>query len=137
MKLTTRILTVGKPTLNGNIYDKVTIEEALARLGGRPVYGQLGMTGAPTMDTTLISHQASNLRIEDDALVADIETLDTPSGRELVALIEDWQSVGHPIGNPGCFGFRPSGVGTTDKVGAFTFVTDYTLWSINAVDDGA
>jgi hypothetical protein len=72
-----------------------------------------------------------DLRIEDGYLMGTLEVLDNPQGEIIKTLVESDAFV------TGSIGFRPAGTGTFVNVDGANVVTDYSLLSIDLVNDPA
>lgn len=121
------IATANVPNRNDRIYTIETLQDIVERKAGTAVLGQIGMpsrTFAGLPDTFNLSHRVLNLRLEGENLVGDVEILSTPQGKMLNDTIASMD-------------FRFCGVGKVNKVENGFEVSDFTLSSINAVQDGA
>ena len=113
------ILSIGSPTVNGNIYPKEVIEAALKNVK-EPIFG-----GIERMEGILdISHQVKNLRIEGNTLVADVQVLATEKGQMLQEMLE---KLGKDVS------FTTCGVGQIVEENGEKTIADFELQSINAV----
>lgn len=112
------ISNIGAPNRNGITYPKEVIEEAIKKLDGAPVLGQIGFSENGKINVRDVSHTVSNLRIEDDNLVGDLKILSTPPGQELSFLLDSVT-------------FRMLGMGNVEEDG---MVSDFSFIAINAVD---
>lgn len=113
------IMKADEPNGIGHIYTTAQIQDMISTQEGKILYGQIGMpsSGSMAMDLGTVSHMASNLRLVDGELLADIETMDTPAGHILGSDIS-------------LFEFRTTGLGRVLDDGT---ITEYTLTGINAV----
>jgi hypothetical protein len=146
MKVTARVLHLGVPNGNGHLYDEETLCAALRTHAGKPLIGQFGMPSGPAINLDHASHVATNLRVENGYLVADIEPLGTKDGHELRQWLERCPEGRVPFAGIDGISFRTAGAGRTALVDitvvgqptlVVTFVTDFVLYSINAVTNGA
>jgi hypothetical protein len=119
------IFELNKPNLNGRIYTTECMAKAIDELDGKPLNGCIGMVMGD-LNLKEISHQISDLRIEDDKVIGNLHILDTPKGLELLRLIE-----GDKIG----VAYRSAGYGNIEPQEDGTYmVTDFHLTSINAIN---
>jgi hypothetical protein len=136
------ILEVDKPTVNGRIYPRAVVAKMVKQLEGvldtRPVFGHyaqskddFGMLSEEamksskidwvfTINPTIVSHAIKEVKLINDKLQVTVQTLKTIPGTMLE----------HAIKN-GKIAFRPIGVGEVNKKGV---VTEYTMISVGAYD---
>lgn len=119
------ILKSDQPTRNGRIYPSAVVREIRDGLmerikSGMTLMGEMGQSSSPTIDMSKVTHTITEVRLVDGVLYADVNVLGTPSGRVLADMIEKKEPIA----------FRTRGAGKIDKDGT---VSDYTLWSIDAV----
>lgn len=130
-KTTQEVLILDVPNLNNRVYPEDVIKRAIEQWQDETMIGQIGMPAGPTMvvDYDNVSHQITNLRIENGSLIADITVLDTPNGR----LLQDLLTTG------ACMDFRTAGIGhvVIDDNGVGVVQPGFEICSINAVADGA
>lgn len=129
------VLKCDTPNKNGHVYPRAVMEKAIADfVQTLPSVGQFGMPRTDEISVSDVSHKITSVRIENDTVVADVELLDTPTGKLVEAAADPQQQVeaGMKID------FRTCGTGTLcqDENGNLV-IGDYTLLSINAVFDGA
>lgn len=102
---------------DGNIYTKEALSgmvEYFNNMEENSMLGQLGMIEDGIISLAKVSHVIKNLSLsENDELVADIEVLQTPCGKQLSELIEKSKVT-----------FRLQGIGPTDN---------YKILAVNAV----
>lgn len=67
----------------GRTYSREQLEPFL----GNDFYGYVGHSFGSTIELRHVSHKAKNLRIEDGNVVADVEILETPSGKILSEMV--------------------------------------------------
>lgn len=118
-----QILQADVPNKNGRIYPTEMIEKMIREVGDRPIFGHVGLPDGTSIDLVNVSHQVTGLRMENGNLVGTVKILDTPMGQYLKAiLLAEARD------------YRMSGTGFVSVDGE---VSDYTLISIDAVQDGA
>lgn len=119
------IVIADKPNRNGRIYPRSELEQAIADKDAG-VCGTIGMPEGDIIGDIIgnkeASHVVRNLRFEGDALVGDVEILDTPKGDELREILQHTS-----------LDFRTCGFGDNDA----GVVRNFVLTSINAVENGA
>lgn len=112
---------------NDRIYSKEVIEKVIKdfkELPPRAMMGCLGMQSTTVIPFKEVSHIITDLRIENDCLVADIEILDTPQGKTLQTIMEAGNLVA----------FRMAGIGSVENETVFNVIgKDYKLISIHAI----
>lgn len=113
-KWTGPVLRGGAPSANGHIYPRGVVERALAaarpRVEARTMLGyEYGVGLSEKRKLTDMSLVVTDLRLEGDLLVAEVETLATPAGR---ALCEVLAGLG-----PASVEFRTAGDGHIDAAG--------------------
>jgi len=117
---------VGVPNKNNTVYPRSILNKIVSDFNEKEtqdLLGQLGMPDDGRVHFSKVSHAVRELRMSGDKLVADIEIMDTPCGKQLVDLIES-----------GMIAFRLQGVGSTHLKGIVKVVDDgYKMISINAV----
>lgn len=125
------ILTLDTPNANGRTYTTESIQQIIDKFNERQAAGAavLGELGYPTENFSIVeisnvSHQVTNMRIENGKLLGTIKLLNTPNGIILKNLLDK----GH------CGGFRPRGFGDVSADGT---ITNYKLISIDYVNDPA
>lgn len=129
MKLTSQfILEADKPTKCKRIYPREILEQNVARLQaaveGRGLMGEIEHPGDSIIHFANVSHLITKLEMQDDKVIADIETLDTPCGKILEGLLKDGVDVQ----------FMPRGVGNGQvNENEILVVDSYKLITIDAV----
>ena len=132
VKLTATVLHFNKPNKNKRVYPLSLTNNFLKSCKLISERGLLGMLGNPeisaTIQLSMVSHLITNLYVKDEQLIADIETLDTPSGRILRKLLD----------NPESVAFRTMGIGSYSfyKKGIWTISDNYKFVTINALKSG-
>lgn len=106
---------------NKKVYQEYYVQEALDKLIKPEVLGEISPRNSP-VDLTRVSHQFTELKIEDGYLVGNLCVLDTPCGNILRELIE--------AGVKTKFAIRGLGKMDEDCV-----IYDLEIWSIDL--DGA
>ena len=92
------LLRTNERNLNGRIYPDEIVREAIlnpefqARLKSGSLYGTLGQTfdnfeEASRIDITTASHILTNITFEGNNVYGEIQTLDTPAGRDMEKLL--------------------------------------------------
>lgn len=83
----------GIPNLNGHVFPASVIEKAVDKLQNdieqRRVLGRIGIQNTSRMSLSTASHLVTFLWVNDGRLNAEIEILDTKSGRLLQNLLEN------------------------------------------------
>lgn len=120
---TFEVIKADVPNKNGRIYplallNKI-VEDTKQKVAEGGLLGQLGMSDDLVVQFSQVSHKITDLRVEGNSMMVDIEVLNTPKGKELMKLL-DSNSVS----------FRTCGVGGI-KDGVMQ--DSYKLASINAV----
>lgn len=115
------------PNLNNRVYSKKVLENIVNHFNSLPkdsMIGQMGMPHDSIIHFSMASHLVSNLRISDkNELIADIQVLDTPHGKQLSEMIDKGYVV-----------FRLQGVGEVISVDGVSIIQDdYKIITINAV----
>lgn len=121
-----------KPNQNRRVFPRKVLEQQVERLQedvrNRRLLGELGVPGEAVIRFNKASHVILDLYMSDNNLMAEIEVLDTPAGKQLRSLL----SAGVPIG------FRMSGVGDGDSIGGnFVVNESYKLIQIFACNNPA
>ena len=70
---------------NGRIYNSKLLQPLL----NKKYFGEISHPGTPNVDLSKISHEISNLRIEEDILYGDVNVLDTPQGKKLNKILSE------------------------------------------------
>lgn len=79
---------------NGRMYPQAELEKAVTKFQEKVKnqQGVLGILGEPEhagkINLYEISHAVTNVRMEDDKMVADLKVLDTPNGKILKQMLE-------------------------------------------------
>ena len=113
------------PNANGRVYPRKVLEKAINDFKGMPknsMIGQIGMSHDSRVH--FASHSVSDLCMsEQNELIADIQVMDTPCGKELSKLIDN-----------GAVAFRLQGTGNVQSVnGVDVIQDDYKIITVNAV----
>lgn len=117
---------IDKPTTNGRMYPKSEVQKALvdfqAKVNNRAAVGAFANDiSGTTIDIAVVSHVITRIEIDGDYLVGDIQTLPTPKGAMLEAIIDEPDTA---------FGVR--GYGQVSKNGV---VSGFQMHSINVYFD--
>ncbi len=129
-KFTEDIIVLGVQQPNGIFYTEEACKNFITSLkeSGEKLYGYFGLPELSDekkfkVDMDLVSHEITNLRIEDDILLGDIKILDTPRGQSLWEYMQENEIVFHTQlhGN-----FAPVGMGLYQS-------TDLTIIGVHAV----
>jgi hypothetical protein len=130
MKITGKILSVDTLTPCGEIYPRELIESELLRLSEqlkeRRFLGTFDTEFTEVVDLTKASHIVTDLRLEGNDLIADIDIFSSVAGENLKKLIGD-TSVFPAIGTT----FFPRGLGSYMSDGKT--LANYELISVDAV----
>lgn len=132
-KLTAVVCEAGVPNKNRRIYPKHVLEQQIVRMqdsiNQRTWMGELGVPKSTIINHSKASHLIIALYMDDDKLIADIETLVTLPGKDLRNLL----AAGVDIG------FRMSGVGggKVNDDGNLVIDESYKLIQIFACNDPA
>lgn len=131
--------------VNGNecLYPREVLEKEVARFNAdyktyialpsglvatsTAMFGQIGMPSNAMTDLNQISHFVTDLRMEGDYLVADINALDTPNGRTLKSILNN---------APDSIALRTAGIGRDfllDEDFVLQINNSYRLTSVNVV----
>lgn len=113
-----KIQKLDEPNKNGVVYTSEEMARAIQERE-QPVLGQLGALQDGMVDLTKVTHQFSNLAVEDGWLVGELKVLSTPYGPTLQQLMD-----------ANDIAFRVSGLG---RVGDDGVVTEFKLISVGAV----
>ena len=114
---------------NKRVYPRAVLEQQVEKLKtacqSRALIGELGMSGDTIVHFTNASHIVTDLQLEGNDLVTEIELINTPAGNLLRSMMK----------NPNDIAFRTSGVGNgrVDENGILHIDESYRLISINAV----
>lgn len=92
MNRTFKLIPLDQTLSSGRVYPRKVIEEALEEvkhdLSARRLVGEMGVVQDSKIHLDNVSHLVTDLRIEDDILVADIEFLDSPKGKFIQEYME-------------------------------------------------
>lgn len=91
MEVKAQIMKIGTPSATGRVYSREVMEEAIKKFNESQIKGgTLGQVGDLSHPVNLkdISHIFENVRIENDAVVADMKILNTPQGENVKTLLE-------------------------------------------------
>jgi hypothetical protein len=142
---TVQIAQADVPNKNGRTYSKETLESAIKKFEDKPIFGMIGMPEITFREPTnkdetcvefsslhvpdeKISHKIENLRFDEQGyLIGDVTVLATPYGQILKTLLTEEVRTD----------FRTAGFAQMEERDGVTYVTDFQLTSINAVNDGA
>ena len=125
---TTTILTANSPTINGRIYPKDVLEAIVESSKDKEIFGGgPGYDQDPHITLTDITHKVTNIRLEGDTLVCDIDLMNTPAGKPIVNLAISLNA--NSLDDMG-LEVVPSGYG---KISDDSVVTDYTLHCVNII----
>ena len=106
---------------NGRIYTTESVNKAIQEANDKSekgqLLGELGYGNVVDIDLKNVSHKISELKIEDNSVVGEIEILDTPSGNKLKDILD--QVV-----------FRPRGTGNINDKGE---VENFKIISFDAI----
>lgn len=82
MEIECKICELGHPNSNGRIYPKDVLEKAIQNYNEKDYkFGELGNTTTTNVELQHISHKVNEVKLKDNNLCANIELLDTPSGK--------------------------------------------------------
>jgi hypothetical protein len=105
------------PNRNGRVYPRRVLEEQVAKwkqkAQNRLIFGGIEPKVAPMLSDA--SHLVTDIFMDGDKLTAEVEMIDTPSGRVLKKLLDDGVSVK----------FNMAGIGTAKKDEKGVLVIDY------------
>lgn len=125
LPFTAKIADADVPNKNGRIYTTETLQKAIDKLPNAQCIGKIDMPAEDTyVRVSEASHYVDNLQIVDGQLIGTIHVMPTEQGQKLAAL----------LGAGLQFDYRTSGRGNVKDDGV---ITDFELYSINAVVDGA
>lgn len=123
----TTVLKAGVKNKNNRIYPKEIlhkiVDDCQNRIDEGIFYGEIGHSDHNGISLNNISHKVDELKVEEDSLIAHIETVETSSGKTLRDLEEQIKS--------GAIVFRPKGFGTLDENGCVN--EDYQILSFDAI----
>lgn len=128
MKFSSTVLILDVPNRNGRTYPKAVVEKAVEEYSkliaeNRALGTFCTFFGrSNTVDLSMVSHQVTDLRVQDNRLIADIETLNTPEGIVAEKMLSD------QYGKQ--FTLRPRGTGMVD---ASKTISEYKLHSIDLI----
>lgn len=93
MELTVNVMKFDTPNKSGRIYPKNVMEEAIKQFNENKnkfgTFGEIEPTQASSfIELGKISHKVKDMWIDEDNLKCNIETLNTPNGNTLNALLE-------------------------------------------------
>ena len=125
--LDVEIATANIPNKNNRTYPLSVLQQIVDTTD--EIYGELGPTCSNDYDNWIVrqitqvdmqrvSHKVNNLRLEDNQLIGDVISLNTPCGHILTQLMEDV-----PIS------FRPRGIGVLTEG---QIISDFKLIAIDA-----
>jgi hypothetical protein len=122
-----KIQVVDEPNANNHVYTKESLENVIKEFNeGKELFGGIDMPLDLPFNELQISHKITSLSIEGDYLVGEVEILETPLGEVLSKILIDGQ-----------LDLRMCGTGSLEKVVNENHIKDFTLYSVNAVKDGA
>ena len=119
--ITVKICQADVPNKNNRVYP-ASVLETVAQ-SQKPILGTVGIPEGWEIPLDQISHQVTNLRIEDGYLVGNVTILETEAGKAAEALLSS--------ASPD---FRMRGTGLVSKDGV---ISDYELISIDLVMNGS
>ena len=98
------IMILDTPNKQGRIYKSEDVAMAISKYTG-PLWCHIDNPENFQINMEKIAAEATNLRIEDNAVVADIKLLSTPSGKMVAAMVEDsigiaYRTWGHGVIDP-------------------------------------
>lgn len=133
------VLFTGVLNENGVIYTKESIENALKnfelkhKAEHKPMLGTFTdrMTGT-TIPLSEVTHQVTDMEIEDNKLIATIQILDTPSGRTLQEFLTKEKEVGGR-GSMYSFGVRGIAKEMTSDENGNKVVHGFDMTSVNVM----
>lgn len=104
-KMKTDLIHFGYKNLNGRIYTKDSYDFNLLkeRVNKKIIYGELGFGNSSDIVLSNVSHRITDVSIEGDCLMGEIEILDTHYGKLLQVLVKN-----------NLIAFRSRGFGTVD-----------------------
>lgn len=111
------VLKLNEATQNGRIYPDYVVADSVAN-AQLPLFGTFGCTGKVHLELGEVSHRVSELKIENDQLVANVEILNTPRGTVLSKALSQNQDIK----------FHAVGTGMVDDDGV---VSEYSLISVS------
>ena len=118
------VLEADKPNKNKRTYPRAVLERIVENCRDvvlvRAMYGQMGHSDDAVIHFSQISHLVTDLSLDGDKMVAEIETTSTPQGLVLEQLIAS-----------GEVSLRPFGVGSVSDDGVIG--DDYKMVSVSAV----
>ena len=88
-------LEVNKPTVNGRIYSKEALNEAIKvykeKVDAGVAFGQLGSSINDNSNLFIgkVSHVCEDIKMVDNDVICSIRTLNTPEGERINALLEE------------------------------------------------
>ena len=123
------LMEAGVPTVNGRVYTEEALKAAVEQFKKRkhPLYGTT--TPMDVVRMAEVSHEVTNLSLEEKSLMATVSVLDTPKGSELRRMLEnpETKDMFNRYGR-----LVPSGIGSTHKdENGRDVVNDYLLRSIS------
>lgn len=113
------ILTLDVPTPAGRIFTAECVNEAIKKFEGSQVLGELGLSNNSVINFERVSHQVTDLRVEDGKLTGEMRIIKTPLGDTLNTLMKSGVDIK----------FTPRGYGEVDIDGV---VRNYEILSIDA-----
>ena len=127
IRFTGSFLRADVPNGNNRIYTREVLEKIVKDFKKNDIEhcGQLGMPCDGRIHADILSHKVNNIKLQDDELIADIEVINTPSGRKLAEMIKN-----HEVA------LRTQGMvsnSTYKENGVCVIGNDYELIAINAV----
>lgn len=92
MNHTFKLLPLDQTLSSGRFYPRKVVEECLKEchedLKARRLMGEIGIITDAKIHLDNVTHLVTDLRIEDNVLVADVEILDSPKGKYLKEYLE-------------------------------------------------
>ena len=122
------IMKANVPNKNNRIYPldvlNKMIEQVQPAISERRFLGQLGYPDEAVVQFGQVSHMVTDLRMEDDSMVAEIEVLNTPNGKELKKMLDE---------DKVAFRIFALGTGKINEDGMLVISENSKLVSINAM----
>ena len=117
-----RLQQLDVPNLNKRTYPKDVMQKAIDKVRDHqtPLLGTIGVPDEPGVPLQSVAFSVSDLRIEDDYLVAEAKILNTPMGAQLEKMLSEPPSVS----------YRTCGTGNVDENGV---ISNFAICCINAI----
>jgi hypothetical protein len=89
MRIISTLLTADKPTKNGRIYSKETLQKAVLEYKKKVDDGKaIGFLGENSTNLSATSHRVTDIKIVNDDVIAEISILPTLAGDSLLKLFK-------------------------------------------------